>query len=262
MNYLEKIAAAKRKEVDAFKREISLRELEKSRFFRSPVPSLYDALLKAKPAIIAEFKRKSPSKGDIQESAEVSRIVPAYVKAGAAALSVLTDMHFDGSNMDLVIASSLTGIPLLRKDFILDEYQVVEAKSMGASAILLIAALLDANEIKNLSSLANRLGMEVLFEVHEPAEMDKLSEGIRIVGVNNRNLKTFRIDMEQSFRLRPLIPPECLAVSESGIDNPNTAAKLFNAGFSGFLMGEYFMKQPDPGACLEGFIKDLKGMIS
>lgn len=209
--------------------------------------------------IIAEFKRRSPSKGDIAPMADVARIVPQYVEAGAAACSILTDTRFfGGSNADLAVAQTLAHeTPLLRKDFIVSSVQIEEARALGASAILLIAAILSAKELSEFNDRAHKYRMEALVEIHDLKELDKLSFTPDMLGVNNRNLSSFHTDVAHSFELVKSLPKDTLLVAESGIKTPDDLKRLRDAGFSGFLIGEAFMSSPNPGEILKQFINTL-----
>ena len=258
---LQDIIANKRMEVERQKAAVSLRTLLSlggDRLER-PTRSMREALATSPYGIIAEFKRKSPSKGWLCPKASVADIVPAYEAGGASACSVLTDGKFFGGALgDLWKVRHLTGLPLLRKDFIIDTYQLFQAKVMGADAVLLIAAALAPDECHTLADTAHGLGLEVLLEIHSEEELDYADESIDMLGVNNRNLGTFHTDVENSFRLaerlRGLAP---LLVSESGISRPDTIRRLREAGFRGFLIGETFMKTGDPGKTLTDFIGGL-----
>ena len=213
--------------------------------------------------IIAEFKRKSPSKGIINANVDVIETTFGYVASGASALSVLTEQdYFMGKNEDLILARSVNQIPILRKDFIVDEYQIVEAKSMGADAILLIAACLDRSELKSYFELATTLGMEVLFEVHAQEELQKLPDNAVIIGVNNRNLKTMEVSLQTSIDLAKELSSSNILVSESGLNSVEDVLKLKDLGYSGFLMGEHFMRTQNPGLALKQFINGLKAVQS
>lgn len=255
MNILNNIIEAKRAEVNRVKARIPFDSLEKSPFFERDRSSFYDALSAEGPGIIAEFKRKSPSKGAIHANAMISEIIPAYQQAGAAACSILTDNHFAGESIDLLDGFKLSALPLLRKDFIIDEYQIVEARSLGASAILLISSVLTSYEIKQFAALAHKLEMDVLFEVHNREEIEKADASIRIFGVNNRDLNSFQTDVEQSFQLIENLPSGSIKISESGLDNPETVKALHQAGYNGFLIGENFMKSENPGEAAKKFIE-------
>jgi len=259
MTILDKIIAEKYKEVEAQKAIMPVSRLEKSELFGRKTISLKEALTKADSSgIIAEFKRKSPSKGIINDSIKVEEVTNGYAQAGVAGLSVLTDRHFfGGSLVDLMATRQVNLIPILRKDFMVDEYQIIEAKAMGADVILLIAAALEMEQIKKLSKCAKSLGLEILFEIHAQKELDKLVYEVDMVGVNNRNLKDFKVDIEHSLKLAQALPDKFVKVSESGIDSTETIKYLRNNGFKGFLIGENFMKQADPGKACEEFIKKL-----
>ncbi|HEY4327432.1 MAG TPA: indole-3-glycerol phosphate synthase TrpC [Mucilaginibacter sp.] len=260
MNILDKIVINKKKEVQYAKNRASYTELEESEFFHRDCYSFKQFLLDPqRTGIIAEFKRKSPSKGIINDKVTVKQVTKAYAAAGASALSVLTDRNFFmGRKSDLVRARQNNTIPVLRKDFMIDEYQVVEAKSLGADIILLIAAILTPTEIQKLASLAKDLGLNVLLEVHNLEELERsINPNLDAIGINNRNLADFSVSVETSFKLADHIPAEFLKISESAISNPETIKQLKLVGFSGFLIGENFMKQEDPGAAMEEFVKEL-----
>lgn len=253
MTILDQIIADKREEVEASKKLISLADLQSSPYFQRPCLSLKSRLLEA-PGIIAEFKRKSPSKGWIYEDADVVEVTSGYSEAGAAGISILTDSkYFGGVQQELTSARPHVSCPILRKDFMIDEYQLYEAKSIGADVILLIAAALSPSECKQLASKAKELGLEVLLEVHTREELDHICDEVDMVGVNNRNLKTFEVSTELSVELASLIPDRFVKVSESGISDVSTVKLLMGHGFRGFLMGENFMKEKDPAAALERF---------
>ena len=223
--------------------------------------SLRQALLASETGIIAEFKRKSPSKGWIHPDAKPEEVVPAYAAAGATALSILTDESYFGGSLDFIRrVRPLVDLPILRKDFIIDPFQLAEARLAGADAVLLIAACLSRSDCAALAAEAHRLGLEVLLEVHSPEELDYITPGIDVVGLNNRHLGSFVTDVQTSFglasRLREL-PGSPVFISESGISDPATARSLREAGFRGFLMGEHFMRQSDPGEALATFLKAL-----
>jgi indole-3-glycerol phosphate synthase len=258
MNILEQIIAFKRSEVEKRKAETSISKLEKRDFFRQKPLSLKQALLdKHKTGIIAEFKRKSPSKGMINAGADVVAITKAYTDNGASGLSVLTDEHFfGGSDQDLVKARVNT-IPLLRKEFIIDDYQLVEAKSLGADVILLIAACLSPEEVKSLSAVARNLGLEVLLELHGEDEVAHICDDAALIGINNRDLKTFRVDIERSLKMAEMIPTGKIKIAESGINSIDTIIRFKEHGFHGFLVGENFMKEPDPTIAFAEFVKLL-----
>ncbi|MDB5156240.1 MAG: indole-3-glycerol phosphate synthase [Mucilaginibacter sp.] len=261
MNILDKIVLNKKAEVQAAKQNTTIKELETSALFNRQTYSFREFLLDpARTGIIAEFKRKSPSKGVFNEHADVESVTAAYAEAGASALSVLTDTDFFmGSNGDLLKARQANTIPVLRKDFMIDEFQVIEAKSLGADVILLIAAILTPQEIDKLASLAKSLGLNVLLEVHNLEELERsINSNLDAIGVNNRNLADFSVSVETSFDLAEHIPDEFLKISESAISNTKVISELKQAGFSGFLIGETFMKQADPGLAMREFVKGLK----
>jgi len=261
LNMLDEIISFKRKEVAENAELYPSKLLERSIYFESETVSFKSYICrKDLSGIIAEFKRRSPSKGNINEHAEVEPISIGYMQAGAAALSILTDQKFfGGTTTDLTDARKFNYCPILRKDFICDEYQVIESKAIGADAILLIAAVLTPEEVKSLSALANSLKLQVLLEVRSKEEIQEcLTENIDVVGVNNRNLKSFEVDIDISMELLKEIPDELVKISESGISDPLVAHRLQEAGFDGLLMGERFMKTNRPHvACME-FIKELK----
>ena len=256
-NILDQIVARKKTEVAAAKKKTSYTKLEESEYFsRSPL-SFRDFLLDtSKTGIIAEFKRKSPSKGIINDQVKVKKVTQDYAEAGASALSVLTDnAFFMGKKSDLVQARKANEIPVLRKDFMIDEYQIIEAKALGADIILLIAAILSPQEIKKMAQLTKSLGMNVLLEVHNLQELERsLDQNLDAVGVNNRNLADFTVSVDTSFTLIKSIPNEFLKVSESAISNPKTIRQLKEVGFNGFLIGENFMKEADPGQAMKEFV--------
>lgn len=259
MNILEKIAQHKRQEVQALKEQVSWKELERSSGFKRSTQSMKNSLDSSMTGIITEFKRRSPSKPDINVKAEVDNIVPAYDHGGASGISILTDIHFfGGSNYDLQKGRDLTDLPILRKDFILDEFQILETKAIGADVLLLIAAILAPKEIREFTRTAKDLGLEVLLEVHTMEELlENLHPDIDLVGVNNRNLKTFKVDLENSLRIKEEIPDEFPKIAESGLQEVAVVRELRQRGFNGFLMGENFMKTQDPGAAAAGFIQQL-----
>lgn len=259
MDILQQIAADKRREVALKKKCVPERQLRSAALFTQPTRSMRASLGKCSYGIIAEHKRRSPSRAVINQKIALPEVVSGYEQGGAGAVSVLTDgTYFGGSLEDLLLARACTALPILRKEFILDPYQVVEARSYGADAILLIAALLDRPEIEALSSLARELSMEVLLEVHSAEELEQAwVPGLDMIGVNNRNLKTFEVSLETSRQLAPLIPASALRVSESGLGEAAQLKELKALGYHGFLMGESFMKQANPGAALKSFLNDL-----
>ena len=281
MDILSEITDHKRIEVELQKQAVSpeqLREQVRDLMENSPAPrrSMKRALASSPAGIIAEFKRRSPSKGWIYETAKADEIPAAYEAAGASAISILTDEKFFGGSLrDIRTARPLVDIPILRKDFIIDEYQLLQARIAGADAVLLIAACLTQEECADLTARAHALGLEVLLEIHSPRELAYISKDVDMVGVNNRNLGTFVTDVENSFRIAGQLQQTIagvrnisdaqdssdtprnlpLLVSESSISHPETICRLRTAGFRGFLIGETFMKTPQPGDALKGFIQ-------
>lgn len=224
-----------------------------------PRRSMSRALASSDTGIIAEFKRRSPSKGWIKESASLERIAGGYALNGASALSVLTDEKYFGGNLDFLrTVASMVDVPVLRKDFIIDEYQLFQAYEAGADAVLLIASCLSRESCMALASKAHELGMEVLLEIHSADELGHLDCGADMVGVNNRNLGTFHTDVNNSFALAELLPKDSVLVSESGISDPKTICRLQDAGYSGFLIGETFMKTADPAESLLRFVDEIR----
>ena len=262
MNILDQIIESKKRSLGEKKDWYSIKKLEASPFFDRECESLVKRLNSAgTTGIIAEFKRRSPSKGIINDKAEIVDVVSDYENFGAAGISVLTDEeYFGGANEDLMKAREIVDIPLLRKDFVIDEYQIVEAKSIGADLILLIAACLAPAEVKRLTAVAKNLGLEVLLELHGEEELGHICNGIELIGINNRDLKTFEVDIERSLRMAERIPADKIKVAESGISDAETIKQLKEAGFKGFLIGETFMKEEDPGKAFEQFVSGLKPM--
>jgi indole-3-glycerol phosphate synthase len=260
MNILDKIVRHKIKEVAGAQLFIPISELEQMRFFDRKTISLTDFLVSDdRTGIIAEYKRKSPSKGIINDQSLVEEVTKGYASNGASALSVLTDFNFFGGSVeDLLAARKVNQIPILRKEFIIDEYQIYEAKAIGADAILLIAAILDKKQAKKYARKARELDLQVLMEIHEEGELDLLNEYIDIVGVNNRNLKNFIVDLDQSAKLAEKIPVNYIKISESGISTPNDIQFLRRHGFKGFLIGENFMKTTDPVTAFTEFVESLQ----
>ncbi|HEU4632723.1 MAG TPA: indole-3-glycerol phosphate synthase TrpC [Flavisolibacter sp.] len=258
MNILEKIIEHKRKEVDQRKKDLGREALEKGRYFGRTTLSLRKSILdKNKTGIIAEYKRRSPSKGIINERNSVEAVTKAYTGYGASGISVLTDFPFFGGSLDDLIAARDNGVPLLRKDFIIDEYQLFEAKAYGADVILLIAACLSPQRVRELAAEAKNLGLEVLLELHGETELGHVCDDVDLVGVNNRNLKTFEVDLEHSVRLAEKIDDKFVKVAESGINDVNNIKYLKQFGFQGFLIGEYFMKQQNPMEAFKKFTYEL-----
>ncbi len=261
MNILDEIIQDKYKEVEERKSLYPVKLLEQSIYFQSPVVSLKKYVQREdKSGIIAEIKRKSPSKGIINAHVSIERTSIGYMQAGASALSVLTDSkYFGGSKEDLMVARKFNFCPILRKDFVVDEYQIIEAKSMGADAILLIAAALEPKKLQALAKFAKSLQLEILLEVHNNKELqDNLNADIDLIGVNNRDLKTFVTDIEISKQLADKIPNQFVKVSESGIESTATIIELKKFGYEGFLMGQNFMQHSRPEKACRDFINELK----
>ncbi len=258
MNILDKIITSKKREIALKKSIISTKQLENSDLFTKQTISLSKSI-KNSSGIIAEHKRRSPSKANINTAFSVEEVAKGYENGGAAGISVLTDSnYFGGSLEDLQLARASVSIPILRKEFIIDDYQIIEAKSNGADAILLISSILTREEIKQFSELAKSLSLEVLLEIHNQEELDKaLMPSLNLIGVNNRNLKNFEISLTNSFDLSSSIPDDFIKISESGINSPEDIAVLKKYGFQGFLIGESFMKTDNPGKSLERFIKEI-----
>jgi len=259
MNILEKIIANKQHEVALKKSLISASQLENSVLFNRKTYSLTHNLKNSNNGIIAEHKRRSPSKGEINHQLSVQEIVKGYEDAAVSGISVLTDSrHFGGSLDDLILARATVKTPLLRKEFIIDEYQLLEAKAYGADVILLIAAVLSKNQIKNLSIFAKKLELEVLLEIHNQEELDQsIMPSLDMIGVNNRNLKTFEVSLETSMQLSEKIPTDFFKISESGIYTVDDIKLLKTHGFKGFLIGENFMRTENPGKSALNFIKNI-----
>ncbi len=259
MTILDKIIAHKKIEVERGKLKLPIATLEKSPLFNRNTFSLKSALQRTDHlGVIAEFKRKSPSKGLINGEANVEQVTMDYIKAGASGLSVLTDVDFfGGSNENLVRARRVNEHPILRKEFIIDEYQLLEAKALGADVILLIAECLEEKQVYDLAKSAKSLGLEVLMEIHSVDQLKKVNPYLDIVGVNNRNLKDFSVSIETSLGLFEQIPNDFVKISESGLSNAEAIVTLWQAGFQGFLIGEYFMKQPDPGLACKKLIEEV-----
>ncbi|HEY8387870.1 MAG TPA: indole-3-glycerol phosphate synthase TrpC [Parasegetibacter sp.] len=258
MNILDKIVATKKLEVEEAKRRVSEEQLRDSNSFFRTCFSLKDSLLNPSgTGIIAEFKRASPSKGRFNASADVLEVTTAYTRFGASGLSVLTDeKYFCGSSEDLKKART-NEIPILRKDFIIDSYQILEAKSIGADVILLIAACLSPLQVQEFTSIARSIGMEVLLELHSEEELGHIGTENNLIGINNRDLKTFRVDVQRSIELSRQIPDEKLKIAESGITDVDVIRLLKKNGFHGFLIGENFMKHANPGESFNRFAEEL-----
>ena len=261
MDILQEIVAHKRLEVERFKQELSEREIHRrvEPLLDFGVASMSKALTESTSGIIAEFKRKSPSKGWIKEDGQAEIIPLSYQQNGASALSILTDEKYFGGRDEFISIARRSGVntPILYKNFIIDEYQLFQARLCGASAVLLIAADLSLAECRSLLNTAHQLGLEVLLEMHAESELDYAALEPDMCGINNRNLGSFVTDVQNSFRLAELLPKDAVKVSESGISNPDTVRTLRTAGFRGFLIGETFMKTPNPGIALAEFIAQL-----
>ena len=258
MNILDKIVEQKKQEVAEARKNISLEELKDAALFNRKTFSLKESV-KSGSGIIAEFKRQSPSKGIINDKADVLEVAKSYQKIGASGISILTDAEFFGGKLeDILKVRNEISIPILRKDFMIDEYQFYEAKANGADVILLIASCLSPTQVKEYTELSHELGLEVLLEIHTEDELQHFNKNIDLVGINNRNLKDFKVDLQHSVNLKNLLPKDVLAVAESGIYSVEDFKLLKEQGFNGFLMGEYFMKNENPGVAFEEFIKDVR----
>jgi indole-3-glycerol phosphate synthase len=258
MNILETIIEQKKIEVAERKQIVSQALLMQTKHFNRKCFSLIESLAKEDSmGIIAEFKRKSPSKGFINEHADVVAVTQGYTQAGAACLSVLTDTNFFGGNTADLVAARVNNIPILRKDFIIDEYQIAEAKAMGADVILLIAACLTPSEVQSLAKYAMAIGLEVLLELHDESELLHICDETILVGINNRNLKDFKVDVEASLRMAKLISNDKIKIAESGISEVSMIHTFKNAGFKGFLIGEIFMKEANPALAFNNFVQNL-----
>jgi len=259
MNVLDKIVAQKHKEVQENRVLQPIELLEKSVYFNSPTISLSEYVKRSdKSGVIAEFKRKSPSKPEINLYADVATVTTGYMRAGASALSVLTDqLFFGGSNAHLTTARKYNFCPILRKDFIIDEYQIIEAKSIGADAVLLICEILTKEEVAKLAKFAKQLNLEVLLELHSEEQLDKYTPDCQLIGVNNRNLDTFNVSLDFSKNLFEKLPKEAVKITESGIKSAQEASILKGYGYDGYLIGENFMKTADPGLAAAEFISSL-----
>ena len=257
MNILDKIIERKKEEVAFAKKTISIQELKDAEFFRRKTFSLKESV-KNRNGIIAEFKRKSPSKGIINDQVSPLEVVSKYEEFGASGISILTDADFfGGSSQDIINVRDSINIPILRKDFMVDEYQFHEARALGADVILLIAACLTPSQVNEFTALAHSLQLEVLLEIHIEEELKHFNTDIDLVGINNRNLKDFKVDLQHSVNLKNLLPKGTLSVAESGIYSVEDFAFLKEKGFDAFLMGEYFMKNENPGKAFEEFVKTI-----
>lgn len=259
MNILEKIIEHKKTEVQKRKSEISISALKQYPFYNRETFSLKEFLLDTtRTGIIAEYKRRSPSKGIINDTADVTMVTKAYAENGASCLSVLTDQFFFGGSDEDLEKARVNNIPILRKDFIIDEYQITESKAIGADVILLIAACLSPQDVKRLAIFAQNTGLEVLLELHDEKELGHICDETTIIGINNRDLRTFAVDIERSLRMAEKIPPDKIKVAESGISSIENIMLFKQQGFKGFLMGENFMKEKDPGAAIKEFVQKIK----
>jgi len=258
-NILAKIVDHKKIEVAERKTQMSIAQLEAMPLFKTQGHSLKSNLMHpALTGIIAEFKRQSPSKGVINDTASVAEVANAYTQFGAAGISVLTDKVFFGGTLDDLSIAVKNPIPVLRKEFIIDEFQLIEAKAYGASVILLIAACLNPSATNALARFAKSLGLEVLLEIHDATELEHISDAVDFVGINNRSLKSFEVNIEHSLALKNQLPKGILSIAESGIYSLETFKLLKKEGFDGFLMGEYFMKQANPAEAFEAFVTSIK----
>ncbi|MDQ0594750.1 indole-3-glycerol phosphate synthase [Chryseobacterium ginsenosidimutans] len=255
MNILDTIIKRKKEEISISKSRVPVEELKNSPFFNRQTLSLKESL-KNKSGIIAEFKRQSPSKGIINDKISPLEVVSAYENFGAGGISILTDKDFFGGSFeDVLSVRNSINIPILRKDFMIDEYQFYEAKSIGADVVLLIAACLSVKQVQEFTELSHELGLEVLLEIHSEEELKHINSKIDLVGINNRNLKDFKVDLQHSVNLKNQLPNGILSVAESGIYTVEDYNYLKEKGFDGFLMGEYFMKSENPIKTFENFIK-------
>lgn len=257
---LDKIVANRRQEVESAKKKLPLTELKQQIDYNYQPVSLRKALLKdGASGIIAEFKRQSPSKGIINDKVSPETVTKGYAENGASGLSVLTEENFfGGSSEDLKAARQANPLtPILRKDFIVDEYQIYESRMLEADVILLIAAVLDKETISAFTTLAHELSLEVLLELHNENELEKIDEKVDLIGINNRNLKDFSVDIDRSLALLKKLPEQAVKISESGLNSPETILHLMHNGFKGFLMGENFMKAKNPGKAFSDFLLKL-----
>jgi len=258
MNILDKIIEQKKQEVEFSKSKISVEQLKDSAFFGRSTFSLKETI-KTKSGIITEFKRQSPSKGIINDKVSPLEVVSQYEKFGASAVSILTDKDFFGGNSeDILNVRNHINIPILRKDFMIDEYQFYEAKSIGADVILLIASCLSPTQVLEFTEVAHTLNLEVLLEIHSEEELKHINNNVDFVGINNRNLKDFKVDLQHSVDLKNKLPNDILSVAESGIYNEEDFKFLKEKGFDGFLMGEYFMKNENPGNKFREFVSKME----
>ncbi|WP_312749519.1 indole-3-glycerol phosphate synthase TrpC [Epilithonimonas hominis] len=257
MNILDKIIERKKQVVAEAKSKFSIEQVKDSEFFGRPTFSLKKTL-KSKSGIITEFKRQSPSKGIINDKVSPLEVISEYEKFGASAVSILTDKDFFGGSFeDILSVRNHINIPILRKDFMIDEYQFYEAKSIGADVILLIASCLSPIQVSEFTELAHSLNLEVLLEIHSEHELKHINKNVDFVGINNRNLKDFKVDLQHSVDLKNLLPNDIFSIAESGIYNEEDFKFLKEKGFDGFLMGEYFMKNENPGNKFGEFISNV-----
>jgi indole-3-glycerol phosphate synthase len=259
-NILEQVVEQRKITVQQLKNIVPVSSLEQMPYFENECLSLKQFLCnESLTGIIAEFKRASPSKGIINDTADIIDVLSAYETFGASAVSILTEPHFfNGNNDDVLDAKSIVEIPILRKDFVFDEYQIVESKAIGADAILLIAASLTVAEVKRLAKFATGLGLDVLLELHGEEELEYICDEINIVGINNRNLKTFEVDIDRSLRMAEKIPNNKIKIAESGISSIENILLFKQHGFKGFLIGENFMKEKNPADAFKNFTQQLK----
>ena len=258
MNILDKILENKKQEIEKSKSKISLSQLKDSEFFGRPTFSLKETI-KTKSGIITEFKRQSPSKGIINDKVSPLEVVSQYEKFGAGAIAILTDKDFFGGSFDDILSvRNHINIPILRKDFTIDEYQFYEAKSIGADVILLIASCLSPTQVSEFTELAHSLNLEVLLEIHSEDELKHINKNVDFIGINNRNLKDFKVDLQHSVDLKNQLPKDIFTIAESGIYTEEDFKFLKEKGFDGFLMGEYFMKNESPGEKFGEFISNVR----
>lgn len=262
MNYLSKIVDRKREEVDESKTRVPIGDVMAS-LSDAPAPVPFARSVMGRNGVIAEFKRRSPSKGLIHKTGISPRdVVPAYCEAGVSAISCLTDADFFGGSLadlrEAVACAGAAGVPVLRKDFVIDDYQVFEARANGASAVLLIAAILTRDDCRRMALTAKQLGMEALLELHSEDEVGYVTEGVTVAGINNRDLRTFEVDLDHSIRVSHLLPDGMPRISESGIRGVDDMRRLKTAGFDGFLIGECFMREEDPGRACKSLCDELK----
>lgn len=259
MNILDKIVASKKTEVAQAKEVMPVAVWRQMKHYdRTPLSLTNKLSSTTKPGIIAEHKRRSPSKGVINDTSALEDVVRGYDRAGAAAISVLTDKPYFGGTVEHILAArDVCELPLLRKDFVVDAYQIVQAKAIGADLILLIAEVLSSNEVRDLAHCAHDLGLEVLLEMHDEKGIEKITDQVNLVGINNRNLKTFEVDLEKSISLLAELPQDRPCIAESGIEDAATVSYLWEAGFRGFLIGERFMRTMDPAKACQQFIEAI-----